>query len=283
MSREDEGIYAAQPLYRTTADWVRDSLGHDPQAAERYYQRYIDFVAASLPGRGSRILDVGCGYGWSTSLLRRRGHDAVGLDLHPGPVEKGETASLSYVTGDMRRLPFKDRSFDAVACHDVLEHVPEPEAALLESLRVLRPGGRLIVTGPNLLSFLMGLIFALGHTARVLKAGKVWERRTPDLADHPWGNTMPEAWSATAHHLFETARKLAGESPVRFLMRTPDRRPPFESDNDACYLLNPMDLVNWARGRADVRLVRWWAPHHAAGRWLWWLRAGTWVVMEKRA
>jgi SAM-dependent methyltransferase len=94
-----------------------------------------------------RILEVGSGAGGITEFLR---FPVVGLDAAFDRTELNATPYLSRVAGRAQAMPFDDASFDAVVAAEVLEHIPagEREAALAEMLRVLRPGGRLVVTFP---------------------------------------------------------------------------------------------------------------------------------------
>lgn len=93
------------------------------------------------------VLDVGCA-DRRIAVLLQPGCRYVGLDYPP-------TADTLYRTqpdvyGDAQALPLAAESFDAVLLLHVLEHVPEPSAAVAEALRVLRPAGRLIVETPFL-------------------------------------------------------------------------------------------------------------------------------------
>ena len=90
-------------------------------------------------------LDVGCGEGRVSRLLRDRGVDVVGLDVAPRLVELAQEADSGgeYVVGSAEQLPFPDASFDAVVAFNVLMNVDDPEAAVAEARRVLRPGGQL--------------------------------------------------------------------------------------------------------------------------------------------
>jgi len=93
------------------------------------------------------ILDVGAADQW---IARHLSRDVtyVGLDH---PVTGGALyGARPQVFGDASRLPFRDRSFDGVVCLEVLEHVREPEQALHEMARVLRPGGRAFQSMPFL-------------------------------------------------------------------------------------------------------------------------------------
>ena len=272
-----------QRLYAEHAEGVRPGFGGEAARARPYYARYVRFVAQFLPPGNSRILDVGCGAGFSTLMFREAGHEAEGVDLHPEDrVEARAIADIPYTQGDAQSLPFPDASFDAVAMYQVLEHVPKPELALREAIRVLRPGGRLFVVGPNLLGTGHALYWAMRHTLRCLKERKLWETRTADMARHPGGNTMPETWLNTLKFAKRTLQKLTIETSPKFLMREPDHRPPFQADNDACYLCNPMDLINWARATGLAEPIRWWALDRSAARLIWPLTAGTWIVLEKR-
>jgi SAM-dependent methyltransferase len=262
-------------LYRHHDDGVRPGFS-DRDTANAYYSRYVTFVDRHLR-RSSTMLDIGCGSGWSTSFFRQAGHRAFGLDLHAAPLD----AAVAYVSADAQRLPFHDGVFDAVAMHTVLEHLADPARALGECLRVIGPGGRLVVVGPNLLSVAVAAKYALLSTIGAIRARGKWTRRTPGSPRHPFGNNLPEHWRFVFHHLWHTGVKLVGVGGVRFLMREPDPNPPFHADNDATYYCNPMDLLLWARRTPGVRAVRWWDDHHSAARLLWPVSGGTWVVLEK--
>jgi SAM-dependent methyltransferase len=95
-----------------------------------------------------RIVDIGCGIGHSYRLLAPR--ETVGIDLDAAALEGQERETLAC---DMRRLPFPDSVFDgAIAIHSI-EHVPDPETALAELARVLKPGAAAVLVTPNRLTF----------------------------------------------------------------------------------------------------------------------------------
>lgn len=96
------------------------------------------------------VLDVGCGTGAVLALLHEKYPDRryVGLDLTPEMIEVARTKvapGMEFVVGDAESLPFDEASFDAVLCSNSFHHYPNPAAFLAGALRVLRPGGRLIL------------------------------------------------------------------------------------------------------------------------------------------
>ena len=90
------------------------------------------FIAAHATGRPT--LDIGAQNGPYASLFPRR----VGLDIRPGRGVR--------IIGDAQALGIRDAAFDVVLCTEVLEHLPEPQRAIDEMYRVLRPGGELLLT-----------------------------------------------------------------------------------------------------------------------------------------
>ena len=119
---------------------------------DSFFAKYVQSLAAGQPEK--RILDVGCGVGQVVKLLRDQDHDAQGVDVS----EPNIRTALKHVghcqVYDGSRLPFEDATFDAVGAFNVLEHVDEPEAFIAELIRVLSPGGRLVISSPNFLRVL---------------------------------------------------------------------------------------------------------------------------------
>ena len=97
-------------------------------------------------------LDVGCGSGNSYArLVVERARSYVGVDVSENAVKAAQAAGLdARVIGDAAELPFDDESFDVAICVEVLEHLFAPHNAAAEIHRVLRPGGRLVASVPNL-------------------------------------------------------------------------------------------------------------------------------------
>lgn len=115
-------------------------------------QAWLKNSIASLPS-GSRILDAGAGE------LRNRKHcghlhyvsqdfcQYVGGGREGLQSDKWDTTRIDLVS-DITAIPAPDASFDAILCSEVLEHAPEPTHVLDEFVRLLKPGGKLILTAP---------------------------------------------------------------------------------------------------------------------------------------
>jgi len=110
-----------------------------------------DMLAELEPPYG-RVLDVGCGTGVLTRPLAEVPgvSEVVGVDIAPSLLERArelaaDLSAISFEEGDARSLPFEDGAFDAAVFDSTLSHVPGPERALAEALRVIRPGGVLAI------------------------------------------------------------------------------------------------------------------------------------------
>lgn len=96
------------------------------------------------------VLDVGPRDGFIMGILAGKGAASVkGLEISPPAVEFAKKQGLDVAQGDVRQMPYLDKTFDLVTCLHVLEHVPEPEKALAEMWRVVKPGGWLLVVVPR--------------------------------------------------------------------------------------------------------------------------------------
>lgn len=105
--------------------------------------RFLD----SVPG--GRLLDVGCGSGEWLELMRKLGWSVEGVDFDGNAVEVATRNGLKVSCGGLEEQKYPDCSFDAVTLNHVIEHVPDPLQTVEECLRVLKPGGRLVMFTPN--------------------------------------------------------------------------------------------------------------------------------------
>jgi SAM-dependent methyltransferase len=105
-------------------------------------------AAHYVPAR-NRVLDVGCGMGETLLFHRARGSEAIGIEADQNAQRAAQAHGLEIVQGVFREGLFPAASFDYVTMDQVLEHLPAPETALREARRLLRPGGRVVLSTPH--------------------------------------------------------------------------------------------------------------------------------------
>jgi ubiquinone/menaquinone biosynthesis C-methylase UbiE len=122
---------------------------HAPVVVAAHATRTAEEAAAFVLPRlesDMRLLDIGCGPGSISIGLGKYVAQVVGLDQESGVVAEADeryamASNVTFVTGSAYALPFSAGSFDVVYAHQVLQHVADPVALLVEAKRVLRPGG----------------------------------------------------------------------------------------------------------------------------------------------
>jgi SAM-dependent methyltransferase len=107
---------------------------------------------------GARVLEAGCGEGYGAALLAGTARVVVGLDYDAWAVAHAAARyrRVRAVRGNLASLPVADAAVDVVANLQVIEHLWDQAEFLAECLRVLRPGGLLVVTTPNRITFSPG-------------------------------------------------------------------------------------------------------------------------------
>lgn len=125
----------------------------DPGCAQMLVD--IGIVMHLLPAPPGRLLDLGCGAGWTSAFFARRGYDVTGQDIAPGMVAAAEAsrdrqglANLRFIVSDYESLAFAGE-FDCAVFFDSLHHAVDEEAALASAFRALRPGGVLVTHEPG--------------------------------------------------------------------------------------------------------------------------------------
>lgn len=117
---------------------------------DRPYPDLYPSVIEQVPDNSS-VVDIGCGTGYLLSQIRElKGCTVYGLDLSPQAIRvmqerrniKGEAASVPPI-------PLKDGEYDTVICTEVMEHITDDALLASELMRIVKPGGRVIVTVPN--------------------------------------------------------------------------------------------------------------------------------------
>lgn len=135
----------------------RDQLYVELQKFDWYYMpdKWEHGVAMRDIPAGARVLEVGCGEGAFVDRLRRNGIEARGIELNASAVQVARSRGLPVSLESLTDVVSRERgTYDVVCSFQVLEHVPDPEAFLRESVALLRKGGQLIFGVPNADSFI---------------------------------------------------------------------------------------------------------------------------------
>jgi SAM-dependent methyltransferase len=140
------------------------------------YLMQIGGVMSLLPPPPGRLLDVGCGTGWTSIFFARWGYDVVGVDIAPDMIyhanelkEREGLDNLELVVSDYEDLPFREE-FDGAVFFDSLHHAVDEELAIRMVHRALRPGGTLVASEPG-----------TGHARRAVHAAQKYNVTEKDM------------------------------------------------------------------------------------------------------
>jgi 2-polyprenyl-3-methyl-5-hydroxy-6-metoxy-1,4-benzoquinol methylase len=158
------GQISIDPTRRERAGALLDDVHRELQATGphvvQYFEtsrpRYEYTLSLALERSGGRVLDVGCSPGHLAMALVKAGFEVQGIDLNAVWLEKyapgwAKRLRISHTNIEQEPLPFTDESFDLVIFTEVLEHIAitDPCLVLQEIRRVPRPGGRMLLSTPN--------------------------------------------------------------------------------------------------------------------------------------
>lgn len=158
-----------------------------------------------------QILENGCGVGIYIEPLSQHAKTVIGLEFdHPRAVE-AHSRGDHILNAAGEHLPFPDDTFDMILSHEVIEHVDDDQLAIIEMVRVLRPGGRLILFCPN-----RGYPF---------ETHGVFFRNRYRFGNIPLVNYLPRCWrDKLAPHVRVYSKRdlnhLFKDLPIRVLNRT---------------------------------------------------------------
>lgn len=220
------------------ADLPGQAAGRPADAGQFILSRRRRLASPFLPWPREHLVDVGCGNGAQTLLFADSFDRVTGVDIDPAFLarfeqsvqDQGLSGRVQGLLGEGGRLPLPDACADCVTSFTVLEHVPDQRAALAEMRRILRPGGRLLLTVPN--------------------RWWVFETHGADLPLLPW-NRVPLVswWPKSLHDRYARAR-IYRKREIRGLLGEAG------FTLDAVFNLTaPMDMIAWAPLRRAVRAV----------------------------
>ena len=116
----------------------------------------LNYIAERCKLQGARVLDVGCGGGILSEALAASGADVIGIDLAPRVLDVARLHLLESGTSiDYREISVESlaeempATFDAIACMELLEHVPDPASVISACATLLKPNGRLFLSTLN--------------------------------------------------------------------------------------------------------------------------------------
>lgn len=159
MSKQDEIDYV-QNTGGLDRVWLNEKpfRGANPRESARLLRDFAAVIELlDLPDE-ARVLDVGCGPGWTSVFLARTGYTVTGFDLAPDMITLAERRAVREGVSDRCTFRVADSEafnfpaeFDAVVVYDTLHHTQHEDAVLANCFRALKPGGKLVLAEPGFL------------------------------------------------------------------------------------------------------------------------------------
>jgi ubiquinone/menaquinone biosynthesis C-methylase UbiE len=173
-------------------EWERNYLGPE---LDRYYDAAFARIVRELQdSTGKTVLDLGCGYCYHTTRLARSDLSITGADFSEAALARaretlrdaGIAERVSLQQADATNLPFADDSFDNVVMWGVLMHIPECEKALTQVARILKPGGKFVLTENNARSLEVVFLETMVNVAKRAIGRTPHPRRRAPLGIEEW-------------------------------------------------------------------------------------------------
>jgi len=120
-----------------------------------YKEHVARYNFASKYIESKKVLDIACGSGYGSEILLEKGAKyVIGCDISEEAINYGkkhyQKENMEFITNDIKKLDFSDEEFDCIVSFETLEHVKDQEKVMTELKRVLKKGGTLIISTPNL-------------------------------------------------------------------------------------------------------------------------------------
>lgn len=139
-------LYIQSVTYRISKDKIAWDFS---KTKERFFYRPLLNKLASLTNRG-RLLDIGCSNGSFVCAALHCGWDAYGVELNPEYAQFARERHLNVYSGRLSEQPFPSEYFSAITLWQVIEHLSDARAVLSQAVRMLKPGGVLAISTPNI-------------------------------------------------------------------------------------------------------------------------------------
>lgn len=236
------------------------------------YNEYAEFVKNNLKGK---VYEIGSGLGLAAMALKSFGVDIVATDIYPQNASKTfakNNQSILVEKVNINQIDKAEGSVENICCYQVIEHIENPKLAFSEIYRVLKPGGRFLLVGPNLISPLA--------TAKNLVYGLLgrwpfpWVKRT-DHYSYPHGDTLLEIFIIMIKNFWLTFIRVIFSSARKPRFRKPCLTKPAVSDSDAVFFLNPMDASALLE-KTGFKIIS-YQSQRFSGSWA----GSTWLVAQK--
>jgi ubiquinone/menaquinone biosynthesis C-methylase UbiE len=133
----------------TAPDRAQVALGNPSFVWRSGQDRRLNLIRHAVPLEGARILDIGCGLGVYVRKFREFSDHVCGVDIDAIRLQEGARTTPGLILSASETLPFRDAAFDVVVLNEVIEHVRDDAATLKEALRVISPGGHVVIYAPN--------------------------------------------------------------------------------------------------------------------------------------
>lgn len=185
MTTEDQGDGQFDQSYFDDHSIYGRYANSSATELESWYEsllRGIEHLIGPVVPGGSKVFDVGCGFGPTLEVIRIRDCDVIGTDLAYYALARARGLGVPLVQASAIDLPVRDEAFDVVTSFEMLEHVPNPLRALDELIRVLKRGGTLLATTPNPFSSLLPVYDAWSDDTHVSV-----------MSPHRWAKALRDA------------------------------------------------------------------------------------------
>ena len=173
------------------SDYFEEGTGHLRDLASPFQRYRVDKVLELYePGRGERVLDLGCGWGTFCWALAHRVREMVGLDFSQKSVDLCESRledsgldNVSFICADARDTGLEAESFHLIIAADLMEHLyaDDSQSVIAEAFRLLKKGGRLSIWTPH-----------RGHILEMLKARNLMIKRDVSHVDYKSMETLKD-------------------------------------------------------------------------------------------